>query len=964
MVEWDPTRVIEWQKKAVWEEQMRTKYNTELERNRLTQQIKADEDTNATPWLGFPKFQHWYYFSSQSIWRSQRARHKMPYSARQVYRAYQLWTKIATYYKWRYDNTQDIKYLREYNDMVREQFKDSFETYINDMQKSVRLTLNLADPDDKEASDILLKTLEAPNKYTDRKWPGFPLKDYYLKRKQKAEEEAAKPPDPPPPPPQIIEEVKKAIQKEEDERTRAEEGEGRDAGGGLTVPGTSYVGPGNPVPAGPPSGPVDQAALEHDQRYSWLLSLGDWPYLLANEADKIMSDDLEEKAHTMTSSEKVLANLVRSVWHIKETLSDMFPDLAKTLLHGTKTGTETKKRPYIEPETDAPAFKLPKREDESVSYDGEGSTVVVTGQTEGGMSSSTETAAGDSSVNGGGGGATPQCGGTFWGGSSFNDGFIITRQTRRVVTDGSLDTYKPHRSMTATPEVIVATPWHFLDINKLSCHFSPANFQEMLETGDGLRPVQMRIKIHELIFKDITTSKEGTTTVQDSSSGILLITEDKNYDFPYPMGGGQFTTPGHLPGELYAPPMYSYRTHGYMKPQTVNNYAYPYGPGPNTELFLLENQDLQLIHSGQCFEQIYNFPESLPFQPLTQYPWDARRDDNPTSEQRLVVMQKEKDEDSARQGLNLQLGPQGKTDFVYFSNRLPAAWLANPRFADGDLLHFDHTEWKGADFTKKSEKKARPDQEPARITVRDTTPYGNYEKHQTFQPGPATVDNAVRRPEGDTLITSNALATIDEEEVPFGIPKHRNLNGRLFILEQIGHGAPTDPLHIRDTKFDDIKLPNPGQEIAAGLFPGSLLEGQSPGLESQIWVRTPNTQGGAMLPEFNPLAMWAMKNPPPTIFLRMLKPLGPPMIQDGKIIPSETTVKQYCQFLLSYEIKWEIIPRRRGTKRWNPAPPIQPPAGRDPSQPVYNLNFDDSGNVRYNKPDTVWMLRQRPRFNR
>lgn len=995
MVEWDPLRGSNWQ---VYNQLTRQQYLDNLEKERAALHANRYDRKNKNFWMSRDQFVHYLNTSTRSIWASKKNAGYRTENIGRIWRAYKLYRAVARYFHWRYHKYSDPEGRQQFETMIAEQHMSSSAQFIEKtLYRATRYISNKHFPTDLGAYRLIEKLAKMEG-VDHGGWPrtDFDREIYRAERHKEtpilAPETHTEPPSPKPipapptdPTPQerqstnwqkiLTEKTKQWINyhlADEDRiRKLALGGEGADDGGGLTVPGYNYVGPGNPVPAGAPRGPVDQAALRHDQRYQWLLHLGDLPYLLSNEADKMMSQELQNTSDTGWF-DKLLANAVRALWKSKETLSEWaLPESLEPIAHGTKhesdlhpQGEPQPKRPRLDNEEDlAPTPPPPSPlQEPDVSSSEQESPATATGPTTAAPGAAMSTPA--DAAQGGGGGGPPKCGGTFWGGSSFRDGILTTRQTRRVATHGDIDTYKPTRSMSATPEVIVTTPWQFIDLNKFSCHISPANFQELIETSDGFRPVRMKIKIHELVFKDITIDSSQQASVQDSQSGMLLITEDSNYDFPYPMGGGQHTTPGHLPGELYTPPLYAYRTHGRVRKITEQNWAFPFMPSSHSELFLLENQNLQILHGGDCFEQTYTFPD-LPFQPFTQYPWDARREDNPISQQRLVVLNKDKESDGLG-GIQVNKDAIGKKDFVFLSNRLPANWLANPRFQDGDLIHAN---WKDLIPGKNGERAAgaRPNQEPPRIVVRDTAQYGVYTKYQTFQPGPGTVDNSVVRPEGDIVITSNALVALDEDEGVFGpYQKIKDPDGRLFLLEQIGHSAPTDPLHVRNAELDSEKgtTYNPGMEIQAPLFPGSLLEGASPGLESQIWQRIPNTQFGAHLPEMAPMAMWSMSTPPPTVFFRHLRPLAPPTIVDGAPVPIPGFVMQYVQFLLSYEIEWETLPRQRGTKRWNPAPPPIPPQGYEPDDPVYNLIFDAAGNVKYNKPSQVWMLRQRPRFRR
>lgn len=57
-------------------------------------------------------------------------------------------------------------------------------------------------------------------------------------------------------------------------------------GKGLVFPGTSYIGPGNPLLSGRPRSYHDNLARTHDYQYSYLLEKGRKPYFTWNKADQ------------------------------------------------------------------------------------------------------------------------------------------------------------------------------------------------------------------------------------------------------------------------------------------------------------------------------------------------------------------------------------------------------------------------------------------------------------------------------------------------------------------------------------------------------------------------------------------------------------------------------------------------------------------------------------------------------
>nr|BDE68844.1 structural protein [Sika deer copiparvovirus] len=800
-------------------------------------------------------------------------------------------------------------------------------------------------------------------------------------------------------------------------------------GPGLTYPGSRYIGPGNLIPYGPPTDDIDNAAALHDIRYETMISHLHWPYIY-DQSDDYLIEDIKnaEKNYTFLGNliiaimyfkkkvGKPIIDALEKVWppepienlpsfqQIKQQLdqiiqhsesttpisshsSNLLPD-ASSQTSETKKSKETSpektekeltspkpiQTPPTSPKKDTPdtpqkpPTKKIKEEPETPQKKDMSTGQTATDQrgNHAGIDSHMASADAPTIVQGGGGGGKPTCGKVWWGGTEWKDNHVTTFSTRRCVLKPYPDNYYSQRSMDNIPGIVIVTPWYYFDFNCMSCHWSPAQYQTLIETQDEIRPVSMKMMIHHLVFKDVTTGSDSQTAIQDVSSGAILLHRDGDYKFPYPMGGGQLTHPGHMPGSFYELPRYSYRTLAKVDPVSAHAQTQSgshastvhlhYSPTQDTELLLVEDQPSKMLFTGDCYEFNYDFP-ALPFAKLTQYPWNPRRQDNPLAEQKFLTMTNILEADV--------FAPHGGTKLVplpFSSKMRPAQWLPGPKFKQGDYAVIKP---EGAGGTQHWFKQKTTKDTPIRTVRATDIVTGGDNNWETLQPGPDTVSNIVKKPEGDIIVTANGLAVI----IPDDINQHHNQSSRqadgyvkLPILPLRGHNGPDDPQQIRHQNITDHTY----QEVTFARYPGATWERKSLHYETELWTKIPNTDFVDM-PQDSPLTQWAMKNPPDLILIRMLQTLGPPENNlDTGSKQSNTVLNQYCQFLVSYSITWEIRPRSKQTPRWNPIPPPQLPIRND-GKPIYVMNIETPekhyGGV-YLTPDEVWVAKQRVRAHR
>lgn len=824
------------------------------------------------------------------------------------------------------------------------------------------------------------------------------------------------PPSSPTPPPtpapdaekHELERAKQEKQEEDELMHRIKSGEGEGERGGLVLPQHRYTGPGNPVPAGKPADPVDESSARHDIRYGQRLKHGDWPYLWGKDLDNAQRDEIIKALHSHTKvGTKLAGNIVRSIWKAKELFTEPIYELLKSILPPSDLSkvplphspqTDRTEHPETSGETRGTGSDSPRspRPSESAE-DGGGSSsesrlpgtkvpvdpFATTSEakrqrTEEGMDvssccpggiSASGAASNTSGLACGGGGGTNLGSESLVSGCQFGKNSVVTSSFRRCLISPWPDKYCCSSAHDLIPGVVYETPWCYYDLNVISAHFSPSAWQRLLEDYDAFRPKSLKVTIQSLVFKDVCTGAEKQTTVQDSQSATISIFEDTDYEFPYVMGGGQKTVPGHLPGQPYNLPKYSYRTLGAVKESnrpSMGGSGYSFKANQDTELFLLETHDATLIRGGGTFEQYYEFPNDLPFENLTQYPWDIRRQDNPLYQQRITVMSGT-DRDQA--GI---LAGDFYSPFRFKGHDKPAMWLPGQRLIQGNFIDTHRIPNTGRSGVHPNDFHTHGDghgdnhrTHEERIYTLDTglAAMPRAAHRPTLQPGPRTLSHAVKRPDGSTVVTANACAYAYTQENPHQEPwsdlNVRHTMYRLAYQHQKGFQQPGDPLHIRTHAcYGDGDVSIPKEESLWPTVLGSCTEKTPACLESQIWCKRPNVDMvyGEHTP---PLALWGMSAPPPHVFLRMLAQEGPPNVSTCRPAQSgQTFINQYGQFLLCFTMVWEVKPRPKSIKQWNPRPPIHIPDGQ--SGPAFILDQDGY----YRLPEHVWSARERIRSKR
>nr|AYN77558.1 minor structural protein [Chimpanzee parv4] len=698
----------------------------------------------------------------------------------------------------------------------------------------------------------------------------------------------------------------------------------RPAGGGLTLPGYNYVGPGNPLDSGPPQGPVDEAAKHHDERYAEMIEHGDIPYLHGHGADRLMNKELEEKERRGDIShlaDVVVGNAIRGIWQAKETVGDIADvQLSQVLPPAPPTSDQQPAYSAGEPspkkartgtleESETPVLLQPNTNTMSVEPAGGGGGVKVKAQ--------------------------------WVGGTSFSDSLVITSHTRTsMLADrgGYVPVYKQGSHLDSSQPVMgMKTPYSYIDVNALSAHFTPRDFQQLLDEYDEIRPKSLTIAISAIVIKDVATNQTGTT-VSDSASGGITIFADDSYDYPYVLGHNQDTLPGHLPGENYVLPQYGYITRGREIDQQNNIVAIS---DHKTELFFLEHHDAECLGTGDHWSHSYEFPNDLPWRKLSTPNQTLYARHNPIPASRLAIMtgvdndgtaiwKRPEGMDVGRLPLNHIPGPAlmmpTDTQIRNTTFRDPVA-IGNPatsdRYSVAPLVHQPWSvrteEW----LANKTDYAVHNYLGAVAYTRRKHEE--SYEKHTEDRDGRVTNPSKVIQVDGD------------------------------LAAPHVGHTFFV-PGHTRVTSggTDTVYSPKLYQEPVFPLLPGAVWNPNPLSYDCQIWTKIPNTECH-FFAQYPLLGGWGVHTPPPMIFIKLRSQPGPPSA--GAHTVPQSNLNQYAIFHLHYSMQFEVK-RRKRSRRHNPEKPAPFPSTDSGRMPFTLANsLTDPNTPVYEVPSNQWVAR-------
>lgn len=671
---------------------------------------------------------------------------------------------------------------------------------------------------------------------------------------------------------------------------------------GLVVPGYKYLGPFNGLNKGEPVNKADAVAREHDLEYGKLLEQGDNPYLKYNHADK----EFQEKLEGDTSWG---GNLGRAVFQAKKRVLEPF-GLAEEAPVKTAPGKKRPRPPDLhyndEHSIDEALLERPEVRARLDEQNGEQPEPIPAAAPN---MASTEMAAG-----GGGPMGDDNQGADGVGSSSGNwhcdsvwmDGRVVTKSTRTW----SLPTYNNHlyKQIQSTGSgngtyFGYSTPWGYFDFNRFHCHFSPRDWQRLINNHWGIRPKRLNFKLFNIQVKEVTTN-EGTTTIANNLTSTVQVFADTDYQLPYVLGNAHEGCLPPFPADVFMLPQFGYLT---LNSNPSSGVAQSM---PQSAFYCLEYFPSQMLRTGNNFMFSYEF-ENVPFHSMFMHNQSLDRLMNPLVDQYLWYLR-------STSGKKLTMKKAGDKEFAdYYKN-----WMPGPGYKVQQWnRNLDRNYDVGNTFTYTN---------TWRLMGRNTVNYPGLAQpgQKGFLSGNSQLifnNNLITGKEANLDNNQQNLLVTDESETQTVNPSNAEEWGQLAGNQQ---NQTTKPEVYADNE--------------AHIFPGMVWQDRDIYLQGPIWAKIPETDG-----HFHPSPLmggFGLKNPPPQILIKNTAvPANPPT--DFSPARVNSFINQYSTGQVTVEIEWEL--RKENSKRWNPE--IQ-----------YTSNFENSNNVQFSVNNDGVYVESRP----
>ena len=719
-------------------------------------------------------------------------------------------------------------------------------------------------------------------------------------------------PGPPPP---------KPFQQKQDRNLEEEAShfQWKDDSRGLVLPGYKYLGPFNGLDKGPPVNDADAAAKRHDEAYNELLEQGDNPYLAYNHADEALQEEL-------ASDSSFGGNLARGVFQAKKRVLEplglveppskkLAPPPAK-LAKRPSTNTEERERTPV---------KQRIREDQvnENGFQGEPS-----GAAAGAMSSDVEMSAaagGDAGPQGQGAEGVGNASGDWHCDSIWSEGRVTTQSTRTWVLptfDNNL--YKRlGKSSEANTYNGFKTPWGYLDFNRFHCHFSPRDWQRLINNNWGIRPKRLHVKLFNIQVKEWTT-ENSITTVANNLTSTIQVFADTNHELPYVMDAGHEGALPPFPNEVFMLPQYGYC--GLVSGNTQNQSDY-------CSFYCLEYFPSKMLRTGNNFELSYAF-ESVPFHSMYAHSQSLDRLMNPLVDQYLWHLA------STTSGNTINAG----TANVTFKKGRP------PNFA----LYTKN--WMPGPMVKQQNWSTNKD-ENYKVPEGGSNSMLKYQTHTTLDgrwtslaPGTCMADSGPFDGSGNAWFTQSQL--MFPSAVAQDTGNYAGDKENVYIVSE-SEVAATNPTandvygDAASNKQNHTTAPQAGAWDTAGVYPGMVWQNRDIYYQGPIWAKIPHTDG-----HFHPSPLmggFGLKKPPPQIFLKNTPcPSKPPdLTEPPRTIPKiNSFINQYSTGQVTVSIEWEL--QKESSKRWNPEVQFTSNYGNQDS-----LKWAPDANGKYTEPRAI-----------
>nr|QKN88759.1 MAG: capsid protein [Dependoparvovirus sp.] len=650
----------------------------------------------------------------------------------------------------------------------------------------------------------------------------------------------------------------------------------KDGSAGFNFPGHKYLGPGNSLDRGDPVDADDAAAQKHDQAYQEQLDAGDNPYLKYNHADREFQEALKDD----TSFE---GNLARGLFEAKKLVAEPLGLVEPELAPGKKRPAPS---PVRSPDSSSGIGKKGAQPSRRKLDFGESDRKAAAEAGAEGVGSLPPTPdLGPVTMSAGGGApmdnnqqgadGVGNASGNWHCDSQWMGDRVITKSTRTW----SLPTYNNHlykkiTSTTATGDGAwfgFSTPWGYFDFNRFHCHFSPRDWQRLINNHWGIRPKKMHVKLFNIQVKEVTT-QDSTTTIANNLTSTVQVFADSEYQLPYVAGNAHEGCLPPFPADVFMLPQY-----GYCTLQNANKND----PVAQSAFYCLEYFPSQMLRTGNNFVFSYEF-EDVPFHSMYMHNQSLDRLMNPLIDQYLYY-------------LSATNAPANTNKFTK-SNKgdLPSQlrnWIPGPSFQqaawtlDGQSQTQTNNTW---DYANKYQLDARKNKlAPGPVNAPRE---GQFQANALIFGKDPTVSSTVADQDKVNITRDNETRTVNPTL------------GTAQIFDIITNDTPRANGAISKTNMNICPV-----------MPGSVWQDRDIYLQGPIWAKIPRTDG-----KFHPSPLmggFGLRCPPPQIFIKNTPvPGNPPTSFEPTKIASFIT--QYSTGQVTVEMEWEL--EKENSKRWNP----------------------------------------------
>ncbi|WBY51255.1 capsid protein [Psittacidae dependoparvovirus] len=636
----------------------------------------------------------------------------------------------------------------------------------------------------------------------------------------------------------------------------------KDDSRGLVLPGYKYLGPFNGLDKGDPVNDADQAALEHDKAYDEQLKEGDNPYLKYNHADA----EFQEKLKDDTSFG---GNLGKAVFQAKKRILEPF-DLVERPGPEKNSNTDKHVDDFFPKKKKAKTNHTEPEKSSQPGPSGQGdasgqvpSVGEITMASGGGAPMGDNTQGADGVGNSSGDWVCD----TIWKGNT-----VTTRSTRTwYLPNYNNHLYQQISSGSSGDKNVsyfgYSTPWGYFDFNRFHCHFSPRDWQRLINNHWGIRPKRLHVKVFNIQVKEVTT-QDNVTTIANNLTSTVQMFADSDYTLPYVMDSAHEGAMPAFPADVFQLPQYGYLT--------INNNN---KPTDKSAFYCLEYFPSEMLRTGNNFEFTFDF-EPVPYHSTVSYSQSIDRIMNPLIDQylwRFFSVQNASNPTPLWRKCS-------KSDFAgQFRNWLPGPEIKSMKYSTTSNPA-STTLWSGSSHFK--------------IDNRESV----------ILPGPAQATKAST--DGDDVKNSADL-------IFSKIPTTYNETSVITDLNLTNEDElrTTNPVGIHDWG-QVVNNATAGSVVSTnqmGIMPGMIWQDRDIYLQGPIWSKIPNTDGN-----FHPSPLmggFGLKKPPPMIFIKNTPVPGNPSTTFTPV-KANSFITQYSTGQVSVFIDWEL--EKEHSKRWNP----------------------------------------------